>query len=420
MPAGPPADVKTEIEDAADANKTQDADEELPDFGGDEETKAEGQEAEHGVAGLQPEAKEEPDERAKGEPRPDAILVSGVQRLTRKHLAEVFASKRLPNFQRVEWIADDKCMCIFADAQATSKSLSSCLEGFEAGAHPGPGLWRASRGMIEFRQATVLDVPSANFKRQHRAGRQVRDYRFWEAAKDIDKGILDSLEQQGTKRPAPSGEDAIAAAVPADQLEAPRKRRKVQVEEEEVPDILQQMAQKDKEIMALKEEVQEPAASGEAEAVAAVSDVVPQEKWEDSWFAQQAKTAGRRTEAWGRHAQADDLQPREDFDRRKEPGERRRDVRRGDRDWRHDQFHEMLDRGPGWGHDDRRDEGRARKRRGEAHHRGTEPATGQPGPASGSVWEADENERRKRQKRMDRFSKAAPAAATDTAGDQDR
>ncbi|CAE7692455.1 unnamed protein product [Symbiodinium sp. CCMP2592] len=114
--------------------------------------------------------------------------------------------------------------------------------------------------MLDFRQAAATDIPGPNFKKWHRAGRQVRDYRFWEAAKEIDGNILDSLEQKGTKRDAPTGEDAIAAAVYANELgEAPRKKRrknKGPVEEEEAPDLLQQMAQKDRELMALKEEVQ--------------------------------------------------------------------------------------------------------------------------------------------------------------------
>ncbi|OLP91173.1 hypothetical protein AK812_SmicGene27158 [Symbiodinium microadriaticum] len=162
----------------------------------------------------------------------------GVQRLTRTHIAEVFESKKLPRFDRVDWISDEKVVCVFKDAQ-------------------------------------------------------------------------------GTKRDAPTGEDAIAAAVYAEELgEAPRKKRrknKGPVEEEEAPDLLQQMAQKDRELMALKEEVQPedtpmegaegpgteapqpeaaeaeikapaaPAApsipavdTGEGEAISAVCDVVPQ------------------------------------------------------------------------------------------------------------------------------------------------
>ena len=117
-------------------------------------------------------------------------------------------------------------MCIFKDPRAAKSALEAAIDGFQQGREkPGPGLWRAIRGMMDFRQATVLDVPSANFKKQHRAGRQVRDYRFWEAAKDIDKTIMDSLEK-GVKRDLPSGEDAIAAAVYAEELEGPRKKRR--------------------------------------------------------------------------------------------------------------------------------------------------------------------------------------------------
>eukprot|EP00439_Symbiodinium_sp_Y106_P063617 s604_g9.t2 len=246
----------------------------------------------------------------------------GVQRLTRTHIAEVLESKKLPRFDRVDWISDEKVVCVFKDAQAATIALAGCLRGFEEGSdRPGPGLWRAVRGMLDFRQAAATDIPGPNFKKWHRAGRQVRDYRFWEAAKDIDRNILDTLEQKGTKRDAPTGEDAIAAAVYANELgEAPRKKRrknKGPLEEEEAPDLLQQMAQKDRELMALKEEVQPedtpmegadgpgtevrqpeaaeaetaapaaPAAAppsapaavdtGEGEAISAVCDVVPQE-----------------------------------------------------------------------------------------------------------------------------------------------
>lgn len=436
--------VKTEvIEDTVDANKDT---EEQPDFGGDEENQEPTTKTEAAAEALEGQKvegvakKEEIDEKAKGEARPDAVHVSGVNRLTRTHLAEIFASKRLPAFQRVEWIADDKCVCVFANKEAALTCLAGALDGFEEGSEkPGPGLWRAIRGMMDFRQATVKDLPSANFKKQHRAGRQVRDYRFWEAAKDIDKNIMDNLEQKGTKRDAPSGEDAIAAAVRADQLEGPRKKRRtmpVETPEAEAPDLLQQMAQKDKELLGLKTEVSEDppalAETGENEAISAVVDVVPQEKWEDSWFAQQAKHAGRKTreEAWGRHAQADDLQPREDFnDRRAGGGEARQRPPRPERrappgargdEWRHDQFDRPRTT-RGWGHDDREAWGREaysgkRSRGGEGsfQDRGGPSGDGQQG---GLVWEADAEERQKRQKRMDRFSKAAPAAATDTAGD---
>mmetsp|Transcript_34835 Transcript_34835/g.75195 ORF Transcript_34835/g.75195 Transcript_34835/m.75195 type:complete len:472 (-) Transcript_34835:33-1448(-) len=449
MPAAVQAQVKTEVvEDVEDQ----------PDFGGEEEPQAEpqadpqakteaGGDVEMKVAGVA--KKEELDEKAKGEPRADALHLSGVNRLTRTHLAEVFASKRLPAFQRVEWIADDKCVVVFANKQAAAESLNAALDGFEEGRDkPGPGLWRAIRGYMDFRQATVLDVPSANFKKQHRAGRQVRDYRFWEAAKDIDKSIMEGLEQKGIKRDAPSGEDAIAAAVYANQLgEAPRKKRRkmpagegdLDEPEPEAPELLEQMAQKDKELLGLKAEVEESPApvaeTGENEAVAAVCEVVAQEKWEDSWFAQQAKNAGRRTgeEAWGRHAQADDLEPREDAG----PTGSRRDVRdaprrRGrDQDWRHDQFQDM-DRprvSRAWGHDDRAGApsevpGPAPRKRGRGDGNPADDwGTNRGGnarrdaPQKPLVWEADDEEKRKRVKRMDRFSKAAPAAATDTAGD---
>jgi len=289
--------VKTEVaEEADDANKAAEVtDDELPDFGDAEDAapaaastapKAEvvvpqrampdyadlvdddDDAPAHSAPGV---AKKEEVEESKAAVRPDAVLMVGVQRLTRTHLAEIFASKNLPCFQRLEWIADEKVICVFENNEAAATALRGALDGFDqSDDRPGPGLWRAVRGMIDFRQATLDDMAPVNFKRQHRGGRQVRDYRFWEAAKDIDKTIMENLDAQGVKRDAPTGEDAIAAAVWGDQLEAPpkKKRRKAAPQGEndgaaEAPDILQQMAQKDKEILALKQE--EPA-EGEAEA----------------------------------------------------------------------------------------------------------------------------------------------------------
>ena len=56
----------------------------------------------------------------------------------------------------------------------------------------------------------------------------------------------------------------------------------------------------------------------------------------------------------------------------------------------------------------------ARKRRGDGSF---QERTERPSRGTGVVWQADAEERAKRARRMDRFSRAAPAAATDTAGD---
>eukprot|EP00439_Symbiodinium_sp_Y106_P065338 s604_g10.t1 len=173
--------------------------------------------------------------------------------------------------------------------------------------------------------------------------------------------------------------------------------------------------------------------------------IYEKERWEDSWFAQQAKTSGRGNrskgaeEPWGRHAKADDLEAREEARDDQQGGARREGRRRGaaDRDWRHDLFNYATERERqarnnrgGWGHDDRgawggpdvrdRDREAPRKRgRGYDDHdwdRGQDwqarPDTaGGATAAAPSFKPADDEETRKRRKRMERFSKAAPAAA---------
>jgi len=441
--------VKTEeaeAEEADDANKTVD---DLPDFGSDDEDAEGGTKVEvlrqmpdygdlidddAGGPVAAPMMKKEEQEESQAEARPEAIVVTGVQRLTRTHLAEIFASKKLPNFQRLEWIADDQVVCVFEKPEVARKALDGALGGFDsAEERPGPGLWRASRGMLDFKAATVAHVPGNDFKKRHRGGRQVRDFRFWEAAKDIDKDIMDNLEAEGSlKRPLPSGEDAIAAAVPGAKLEAqpPRKKRRKAVPdvEEEAPDLLQQMASQDKQLMALKEEEEdkekdkEPTAELEVKnALPDVSDAIAQEKWEDSWF---SKPAEGGEDAWGRHAKEkhDDSNTRRDDrpdrDRRRGRDDRGRDTE--PRDWRHDKFQDRnwppSDRGRDALPREREDRERRRSRsRGAQRYADRSGGTRDRGePAWAQV---DDDEKNRRQKRMSRFNRTAPAAATDTAGE---
>lgn len=200
---------------------------------------------------------------ALGPPRRDAIHVSGVQRLTRTHLAEVFDSKKLPQFRWVEWLEDDQVLCVFDTPEDAAVALRSCEAGFGDIAvedvRPGPGLWRAQRYMLDFRMATQEDRPDPEFKKKHRGGQQVREYRFWEAMKDADKNILGEDEVQGLKRAAPSGEDAFAAADWDDDAQR-RKRLRHGAhpgdddEEEGDIDLLSRMAQQDKLILTKEED----------------------------------------------------------------------------------------------------------------------------------------------------------------------
>jgi len=205
----------------------------------------------------------------KPESRPTALHISGVQRLNRGHITEVFSSKKLPLFVRLDWLSDDQVICVFTDSATAATALAGARAGFTnvtlpGDAMPGPGLWRAQRCMLEFREATTADVPDPSNRRLHRAGRQVREYRFWEALKDQTKDCLNIEESRGgIKRLLPSGEDAIAAAEWDDfSTSRGNKRRRVgQVaagSDEEPIDMLEQMANADKEILAKQEDVEAP------------------------------------------------------------------------------------------------------------------------------------------------------------------
>lgn len=209
---------------------------------------------------------------AKSEPRPEAIHVSGVQRLTRTHLAEVFDSKNLPSFVSVEWVADDQVLIIFANVQDAATALVGALRGFgdtmaEMESNPGPGLWRAQRGMLDFREATRGDVPDMGWRKQHRGGRQVREFRFWSAMEDLDKNIL--AGEDGKDIIVPSGEDALGAWDDGDTGEdalfeytAPVKRLRITelkqpvfegegvAKEDDASRLLEQMADEDKKLLA--------------------------------------------------------------------------------------------------------------------------------------------------------------------------
>mmetsp|Transcript_12071 Transcript_12071/g.22110 ORF Transcript_12071/g.22110 Transcript_12071/m.22110 type:complete len:475 (+) Transcript_12071:127-1551(+) len=188
--------------------------------------------------------------REKAPKRPEAILISGVERLNRGHLAEVFQAKDLPEFVRLDWIADSEVIAVFDSTEDAQKALSSALEGFrdvpDDGA-PGPGLWRARRAMLDFRQATVADQPEFGFKRLHRAGKQVRDFRLWTALKDMDKQILEREEESMASRKRAAPEDAKE-----EEEGAPRKRQRRK--DDDSIDMLEKMANQDRKLLVKQEE----------------------------------------------------------------------------------------------------------------------------------------------------------------------
>mmetsp|Transcript_51256 Transcript_51256/g.166185 ORF Transcript_51256/g.166185 Transcript_51256/m.166185 type:complete len:399 (+) Transcript_51256:115-1311(+) len=252
------------------------AGEEEPDFGGPEEDAAEAK-PKIEVGGPQrampdygdlvdddgpapSSTKEELGASARNAPqRKEGILVRGVARLTRTHLAELFEVKRLPVFKWVEWIADDQAICVWEDPRDAATAFKGAATGFgDTGdlESPGPGLWRAQRCMMDFRMATEDDKPTEDFKKKHRGGKQVREFRFWECMKDMSSNILGEQEMQGMKRPlVPSGEDTFAAADFDDDVSR-RKRLRAGMrpgEDEEEIDLLQKMAELDRAILAKQE-----------------------------------------------------------------------------------------------------------------------------------------------------------------------
>lgn len=245
-------------------------------------------------------------------PRKEAIYIAGVQRLTRTHLAEIFQSKDLPVFKWIEWLDDERCLCVFDQAANAAIALRGCLAGFQdiSDDRPGPGLWRAQRCMLDFREATQGDRPAEDFKRQHRGGKQVREYRFWECMKDMDKFILGDEDEpaQGVKRSAPSGEDAIAAADWDDDRQRRKRLRRglrPSEQEEEDIDLLNRMAQQDQNILT-KEEAGESTslpttnAGPVAEVDADDDDRAPREKGSaDWWGAEGDQWSGEKNDLWG-------------------------------------------------------------------------------------------------------------------------
>lgn len=194
---------------------------------------------------------EEVDAAASAPKRPDAILIRGVQRLNRGHFTEMFEAKNLPELVRIDWVSDAEAVVLFDSEEDAGTVLKSALEGFrdvDVDEAPGPGLWRAQRGMLDFRMATIADKPEFGFKKLHRAGRQVKDFRMWSALTDIDKQILnkeDEIKEQ-YKRPAPGHDDLD------DESQPKKKRRKTG--DDDAFDLLERMAQSDKQALVKQEE----------------------------------------------------------------------------------------------------------------------------------------------------------------------
>lgn len=347
--------------------------------------------------------------------RPDAVLISGVQRLNRTHIADVFKSKQLPEFLRLDYIGDDQVIAVFSTDEEAAKVVKSAAEGFRDVADdgaPGPGLWRAMRGMMDFRQATIADEPPMGFKRQHRGGKQVREFRFWTAATDMGNKILAEEDELNEirKRPAPERQEVDDSGQPK------AKRARTTKGAEAGIDLLEKMMSADKNIFVKEEErgdlaplpVLSPEETKEAEyrALGSLLDRL------DSGTGKGKQRGGNR-DSWGR----------DDYD----------SQRGGGRDWQSwthdDRMDSSLDDDDRWsqrngrkgGKKGRGKQGRSRSPRGKKGRKGK--GDGQKGDddhgskdaasALGAGVESTAEEREKRAKRADRF-KTGTAAAKST------
>lgn len=174
--------------------------------------------------------------------RPGVLHVSGVQRLTRSHLQEVLKAAKMPVFNKLEWISDEEVLMMFTSPESAITVLMGVERGFaeitEDSAAGNPGLWRARRGMLEFRQANASHTPAPGFKRHHRAGRQTREFRDWAST-------------QGQKR---SADDAWAED---DMERQPSKRARLDDVGNKGFELLEQMAKQDQLILTKEEPLQD-------------------------------------------------------------------------------------------------------------------------------------------------------------------
>jgi len=266
---------------------------------------------------------------------------------------------------------------------------------------PGPGLWRAMRGMMDFRQATIADESPMGFKKQHRGGRQVREFRLWGAMTSMDKKILDQEEELNEFRKRPGGppQDVDGEGPPV------AKRARITRGPEAGIDLLEKMSQNDKHIFVKQE------ARGELDELPEIPAAEEEDEPEEGTIA-----------AWERRSNNGRRQSLLD-DRGKSKGKGKgKGGKRGGRDYQ------------GWSHDDREGDdwdgkggGKRGKRDGKGGKEGRRGKGGaRPGPydsgdqdgerkkgsgkgsALGDAVDATADELEKRAKRANRFKPQEP------------
>lgn len=187
---------------------------------------------------------------------PDRIYIKGIERLTRNHIAEILGAMQLPTFKGIIYISDDECVVVFTSPRKAGKALSGLKGGFrdlEDYSAPGPGIWRAQRGYLTFRLGRFTDVPEAGFKKKHRCGRQVRAFREWAAAEDERMEVDEEF--------AAGGEwshwyDAQQQGMDID-MDFDDFQEEGSADEDEGPDLLSQMAMQDKSLLGTSKSEQE-------------------------------------------------------------------------------------------------------------------------------------------------------------------
>merc|ERR1719272_194151 len=123
---------------------------------------------------------------------------------------------------------------------------------------------------MDFRQATIADVSDSSYKRQHRSGKQVREFRLFSKLGDMDKEILENEKErkEAFKRAAP------AEAGDEGQPKAKRARKS------DGDDMLEQMMNNDKKLLVKQE------ANGDLDDLPDMPEWHPEEDSDEEYYRQ--------------------------------------------------------------------------------------------------------------------------------------
>lgn len=93
----------------------------------------------------------------------DAIRVEGAVRLTKKHFAELFAFKELPEMVDFKHVGKAEVICIFKSTMDAAVALHGLSSGFadltEDDCRSSPVFWHAKYGQMKYSKASSIDLP---------------------------------------------------------------------------------------------------------------------------------------------------------------------------------------------------------------------------------------------------------------------